>query len=40
VYIGNIGDLEIDFVGVKQNEKIYIQVCYLLATPEVVEREF
>jgi predicted AAA+ superfamily ATPase len=40
VYTLNIWDLEVDFVWTKLNEKIYIQVCYLLATPDVVDREF
>ena len=41
VKIGKFGDLEIDFVCTKgRNEKKYIQVTYLLASPETVEREF
>ncbi|MDR3169528.1 MAG: ATP-binding protein [Candidatus Peribacteria bacterium] len=32
--------MEIDFVAEKDNEKLYVQVCYLLATPDVVQREF
>lgn len=40
VHIGKIGDKEIDFVGTKNGEKLYIQACYLLATEAVKEREF
>ncbi|GHV41345.1 ATPase [Spirochaetia bacterium] len=40
VTIGKIGDKEIDFVAQKNNEKIYIQVAYLLSSPETIEREF
>lgn len=40
VSIGKIGSLEIDFIGEKRGEKIYIQVCYLLASETVMEREF
>ena len=40
VKIGKIDNLEIDFVCSKANEKIYIQVAYLLASPETIEREF
>lgn len=40
VTVGQLGSREIDFVGKKQNETIYIQVSYLLASPETVEREF
>jgi predicted AAA+ superfamily ATPase len=40
VYVWANRWLEIDFVAEKNWERIYIQVCYLLATPEVVDREF
>lgn len=40
VSIGKIGNLEIDFIATKATEKIYVQVTYLLASEDVVEREF
>lgn len=40
VTVGRTGDKEIDFVCDKQGEKLYIQVCYLLATEDTVKREF
>jgi len=40
VNIGVFGGKEIDFIATKQNEKIYIQVTYLLASKATVEREF
>lgn len=40
VWVGKLGDREIDFVATREKEKIYIQVAYLLSTPETVEREF
>ena len=40
VRVGKIENLEIDFVCTKGNEKLYIQVTYLLASPETIEREF
>ena len=40
VFVGKLNGAEIDFVGEKQNEKIYLQVCYLLNSQETVEREF
>lgn len=39
VSIGKLRDLEIDFIAEKAQQKIYIQVVYLLSTPEVIERE-
>ena len=42
-YIVNIGKLntkEIDFIGTLGNQKLYIQVTYLLASSETIEREF
>ena len=40
VNIGKLGTKEIGFIGTLENEKLYIQVTYLLASPETVEREF
>lgn len=40
VTVGKVADKEIDFIGERQNEKIYIQVAYLLASEETVAREF
>lgn len=40
VYIGILKNAEIDFIATKGNEKLYFQVCYLLATEETVTREF
>ena len=40
VRVGKINNLEIDFVCTKGNEKNYIQVAYLLASSETIEREF
>lgn len=40
VTVGKAGDKEIDFVCQKQNQKLYVQVCYLLASDETVNREF
>jgi len=40
VYVGQIGQLKIDFIAEKQEEKRYIQVAYLLSNEKVVEREF
>jgi predicted AAA+ superfamily ATPase len=37
---GQLGLLEIDFIAEKQEEKIYIQVAYLLDNEKTVEREF
>lgn len=40
VYIGKMWNLEIDFIAEKNWRKIYIQVCYLLASDDVIEREY
>ncbi|PIM79434.1 ATP-binding protein [Fusobacterium pseudoperiodonticum] len=40
VRVGKIDNLEVDFVCTKGNEKIYVQVAYLLASSETIEREF
>lgn len=39
VFIGKIGDTEIDFLAEKPNEKIYIQVTESLSSPKTRERE-
>ena len=40
VYVGKVGELEIDFVAYKNNNPIYIQVSYLMETNETRSREF
>ncbi|KAA6325576.1 hypothetical protein EZS27_025229 [termite gut metagenome] len=39
VYVGNIENLEIDFVGQKLQERIYVQVCYPLDAEKTRNRE-
>jgi predicted AAA+ superfamily ATPase len=40
VTVGKAREKEIDFVGEKQNQKLYVQVAYLLASEETIQREF
>lgn len=40
VTIGKAGDKEIDFIAEKVEEKLYIQVAYLLPTEDTINREF
>lgn len=40
VTVGKSGEKEVDFVGEKKGDKIYIQVTYLLASEETIQREF
>lgn len=40
VTVGKNNDKEIDFVATRAGNKIYVQVSYLLATKETIEREF
>ncbi len=40
VNIGKLDDYEVDFVATKRNEKLYIQVSYLLNSEKVREREY
>jgi len=40
VYVGQIGDCEIDFVAEKNGRLLYVQVAYLLYDESTVEREF
>lgn len=40
VNVGKTDNREVDFVAVRDTEKVYFQVAYLLATEETVDREF
>ncbi|MBF0104512.1 MAG: ATP-binding protein [Deltaproteobacteria bacterium] len=40
VSVGKFGEKEIDFIAVKDNKKIYIQVAYALSSKQTVKREF
>ncbi len=40
VTVGIIGDKEIDFIATKKADIVYVQVAYLLASEETIEREF
>lgn len=40
VYIGKLGDYEIDFVATRQEEKIYIQVAQEITSEETCKREY
>ncbi len=40
VYVGQMHKAEIDFVAEKKDSTVYVQVTYLLASDETVEREF
>jgi predicted AAA+ superfamily ATPase len=40
VYVGWSGTSEVDFIAEKQEEKLYIQVTYLLDSEKTIEREF
>ena len=40
VTVGKVDDKEIDFVCIKRNRKIYIQVTYILSSEETIQREF
>ena len=39
VYIGKVGDTEVDFVAEKPGDKLYIQVTESMLSPETRERE-
>lgn len=40
VKVGKTEAYEIDFVAYKGSDVLYVQVCYMLASPETIEREF
>lgn len=39
VYIGKVGETEVDFVAEKPGDKLYVQVTESMQTPETRERE-
>jgi len=39
IYIGKLGEKEIDFIAEKDSKRIYLQVSYLLSTEETIRRE-
>ncbi len=40
VHVGKYEDMEIDFIAERNGQLLYVQVCYLLETEKVIEREF
>ena len=40
VFIGKVGDLEVDFIAEKADQKCYFQVCYLLESEATIDREY
>jgi predicted AAA+ superfamily ATPase len=41
VYVGQYDDKEIDFVCIRQSEKLYVQVTYMINNdPKIINREF
>lgn len=40
VYIGKQDDKEVDFVALRREEKIYVQVTYQLASQTTIDRKF
>mgnify|MGYP002693251999 FL=1 len=40
IYVGQHDQQEIDFVGIKQGKRVYIQVTYLITDEKTREREF
>lgn len=40
VFVGTMTDSEIDFIATKYEEKIYVQVAYILSNDDAVNREF
>lgn len=40
ITVGKVANKEIDFIGERHNEKVYVQIAYLLASEETITREF
>ena len=39
MYVGKEDDKEIDFVGIKQDERLYVQVVYKIESDKTLQRE-
>lgn len=39
VYVGKLGEKEVDFIAERPNEKIYVQVSYTIANKDTLNRE-
>ncbi len=40
VYVGKNDEKEVDFIGEKKNEKIYVQVTFKMVEQQTIDREF
>lgn len=40
IYVGNIKDKEVDFVAIRGERVLYVQVAYILADEQTIEREY
>ena len=40
IFVGQFNNTEVDFIVEKDQQKAYIQVAYLLASEETIQREF
>lgn len=40
VTVGKSGEKEVDFITAKKDQRLYVQVSYLLASEETIQREF
>jgi predicted AAA+ superfamily ATPase len=40
VFVGKSDTREVDFVGIRQGKKVYIQVTYLMTDEKTMDREF
>ncbi len=40
VTVGKSGEKEVDFIAAKKDQRLYVQVSYLLASEETIQREF
>ena len=39
VYVGKLGEKEVDFIAEKQGNKVYVQVCYMISSNDTLQRE-